>query len=316
MMSELGKVTAPGTLRIERVLPGPIERVWSFLTDSQKRGKWLATGNMDLRVGGRVELSFKHADLSPHVESAPDRYKDLERGHTLCGRITQLDSPRLLSFTWGERVDASEVSFELKPQGTDVLLIVTHRRLADRGEMCSVAGGWHTHLDILADNLHERTARPFWSSHSEVEAEYERALPSQAAIVRVSRDFAVPAERVYDAWTDPRVASKWLFTTPNTEIARADIDPRTGGRYSIVDRRDGEDIEHCGRYLEADRPRRLVFTLQVPKYSDQVDCIAIDIVPTSAGCNLVLTHELSPEWKEQTRQGWETLLEALAKEVA
>lgn len=316
MMSEFGKVTAPGTLRIERVLPGPIERVWNFLTDSQKRGKWLATGSMDLRVGGRVELRFNHADLSPHSESPPDRYKDLEGGHTLYGRITQLDSPRLISFTWGERSDASEVSFELRSQGADVLLAVTHRRVADRSEMCSVAGGWHTHLDILADNLHERTPRAFWSSHAKAEAEYERTLPSHKAIVRVSRDFPVPADRVYDAWTDPRVASKWLFTTPNTEIARAIIDARSGGSYSIVDRRDGEDIEHCGRYLEADRPRRLVFTLQVPKYSEQEDCIAIDIVPTSGGCNLVLTHELSPEWREQTRQGWETLLETLANQLA
>lgn len=313
MMSELAKVTAPGTLRIERRLPGPIERVWSFLTDSQKRGKWLATGEMDLRVGGRVELRFNHADLSPHIEPTPDRYKDMEGGHTMRGRITQIDPPRLLSFTWSERAGESEASFELKPHGDDVLLVVTHRRLADRDEMRSVAAGWHTHLDILADNLHERTPRPFWSSHSKLEAEYKRALPDQLAIVRVSRDFPVPAERVFDAWIEPRVVSTWLFKT--AEIVRADIDARTGGSFSIVDRRNGEDVEHCGRYLEVERPRRLVFTVQVPKYSPQIDCVAVDIVPTSSGCNLVITHELSPEWAEQTREGWEMLLEALSKRL-
>lgn len=313
MMSELGKVIAPGTLRIERRLPGRIERIWSYLTDSRLRGKWLAPGDMDLRVGGRVELRFCHADLSPHVEPTPERYKDLENGHTMQGRITQLDPPRLLSFTWGEPSDTSEVTFELMQQEAEVLLIGTHRRLTDRGEMCSVGSGWHTHLDILSDKLHERTPRPFWSSHSKLEAEYKRALPDQLAIVRVSRDFPVPAERVFDAWIEPRVVSTWLFKT--AEIVRADIDARTGGSFSIVDRRNGEDVEHCGRYLEVERPRRLVFTVQVPKYSPQIDCVAVDIVPTSSGCNLVITHELSPEWAEQTREGWEMLLEALSKRL-
>lgn len=37
-MSEYGVVTEPGTVRIQRVLPGPIERVWAYLTESEKRG--------------------------------------------------------------------------------------------------------------------------------------------------------------------------------------------------------------------------------------------------------------------------------------
>jgi uncharacterized protein YndB with AHSA1/START domain len=314
-MNDFARVTAPGTLRIERLLPGPIERVWSYLTDSQQRGKWLASGAMDLRVGGRVELSFKHSDLSPHAETTPERFKEMEGGVTVRGFITQIDPPRLLSYTWDEASDASEVTFELKPQGTDVLLVVTHRRLANRAEICDVAAGWHTHLDILGDNLHGRTPRPFWSAHTRLEAEYERSIPGQSAVVRVSRDFSVPAERAFDAWIDPRIVSQWLFTTAETKIVRADIDARPGGAFSIVDLRNGEEVEHCGRYLEVERPRRLVFTLQVPKYSEQVDCVAVDIVPTSTGCNLTLTHELSPEWAQQTREGWTMLLETLTQKL-
>jgi hypothetical protein len=50
-----GTATGPGELRIERWLPGPAERIWAYLTDSEKRGAWLAPGEMELRVGGRVE---------------------------------------------------------------------------------------------------------------------------------------------------------------------------------------------------------------------------------------------------------------------
>ena len=53
-MSEYGVVTEPRTIRMERLLPGPIERVWDYLTDSAKRGKWFAAGKMELRVGPRA----------------------------------------------------------------------------------------------------------------------------------------------------------------------------------------------------------------------------------------------------------------------
>jgi hypothetical protein len=86
--------------------------------------------------------------------------------------VTRWEPPRLLSHTWG---DGSEVTFELSPQGGQVLLVLTHRRLTPT-EMCSVAGGWHTHLGILVDDLGGRTPQPFWSTHARLEAEYERRL--------------------------------------------------------------------------------------------------------------------------------------------
>ena len=63
-MESFGEVTEPQTVRLERILPGPVERVWAYLTDSEKRGKWLAPGEMELRVGGRVSLTFNNQNLS------------------------------------------------------------------------------------------------------------------------------------------------------------------------------------------------------------------------------------------------------------
>ena len=37
MSQDYGVVTAPDTVKIERMLPGPIERVWAYLTDPAKR---------------------------------------------------------------------------------------------------------------------------------------------------------------------------------------------------------------------------------------------------------------------------------------
>jgi uncharacterized protein YndB with AHSA1/START domain/DNA-binding transcriptional ArsR family regulator len=178
-MNEFGVVTEARTVRIRRVLPGPIERVWAYLTESEKRAKWLASGEMDLRVGGRVELTFRHSGLSPHPEPIPDKYRKYE-GTGFEGRITRCEPPRLLSYTWGDcRRQQSEVTFELTPEGQKVLLVLTHRRLDDRAKMVSASSGWHIHLGILEDLLEGRSPRIFWSTYTRLEAEYERRLPAE-----------------------------------------------------------------------------------------------------------------------------------------
>ncbi len=178
-MSEFGVVPEPRALRIRRVLPGPVERIWAYLTESDKRATWLAAGPMDLEVGGRVELNFHHADLSSD-ETPPERFEKLAAGHSQRGRVTRCDPPRVLSYTWGEGSEhPSEVTFELTPEGQDVVLVLTHRRLGDRAAMLGVATGWHTHLGILIDHLEGRAPQPFWSTFLRIEAEYQRRLPAE-----------------------------------------------------------------------------------------------------------------------------------------
>jgi uncharacterized protein YndB with AHSA1/START domain len=174
-MNEFAVAIGPDVVRIERELPGPIERVWAYLTESELRRKWLAAGPMELRVGGAVSLHFQHSELSPVDDPIPKKYESLRDGHDMKGRITQCEPPRLLSYTWGEESGGdSEVTFELTPRDKEVLLVVTHRHLATRDDMISVAGGWHTHLGILIDNLNDKTPPGFWTAHERIEGEYRR----------------------------------------------------------------------------------------------------------------------------------------------
>jgi uncharacterized protein YndB with AHSA1/START domain len=136
-------------------------------------------------------------------------------------------------------------------------------------------------------------------------------------IVKATHHFSASAERVFDAWLDPKTAGKWLFATPTGQMARLEIDARVGGRYVIVDRRSGEDVEHSGAYLEIDRPHRLVFTFGVPKYSPLLTKVTIEIVPSGSGCDLTLTHEGVPaEYLERNVEGWNGILGGLAKAIA
>ena len=135
-------------------------------------------------------------------------------------------------------------------------------------------------------------------------------------IVRVSRRFHAPPEQVFDAWLNCRGARGWLFATPAGEMVRCDIDARVGGWFIITERRDGHDVEHAGQYLAIDRPRRLVFTFGLPGVSGDMDRISIDIHSVYGGCELALTHELSPRgaaFTARTEQGWDNVLRGLAR---
>lgn len=140
-------------------------------------------------------------------------------------------------------------------------------------------------------------------------------MSTQAPIqVSVSHRFSSPADRVFDAWLDAEKAGQWLFATPTGEMVRAEIDPRAGGTFRFVDRRDGEDVDHTGEYLEIDRPRRLVFTFSVD--GSEADRVIVEIQPLERGCELTLTHGMNPAWVEYTdraREGWSTILDALAE---
>ena len=181
--NDYGVVTAPRTLRIERTLPGPIERVWDYLTDSQKRRSWLAGGEMELRVGGDLELVFHNAELARDDNDRPPPKHAEHAGEIRSrGTITACDPPRLLGFTWDEGDGStSEVTFELTSRGDDVQLVLTHRDLATRESMVGVASGWHAHLGVLAARLEGTELPPFWSTIERLEAEYERRVPAGAA---------------------------------------------------------------------------------------------------------------------------------------
>lgn len=136
----------------------------------------------------------------------------------------------------------------------------------------------------------------------------------QRVTVRVTKRFSASAERVFDAWFDRDKVYKWLFATKTGRMVRVEIDARVGGSFLIVDRRDGEDVEHVGEYLEIERPQRLVFTFRVPKYSQENTRVTVDIVPVGSGCELTLTHEgVLPDYASRTENGWTGILEGLAE---
>ncbi|TDK23711.1 SRPBCC family protein [Luteimonas aestuarii] len=168
-----GVLIEPTTLRIQRVLPGTVERVWAYLTDGELRRKWLAAGDMVLQAGAPFELVWRNDELSAQPSQRPQGFSD---EHRMKSRIVAVDPPRHLVFAWGEQ-GTGEVAFDLEQQGDKVLLTIVHRRVPDRDALLKVSAGWHTHLDTLEAVLSGEYAGPFWPRWLQLRDEYDARHP-------------------------------------------------------------------------------------------------------------------------------------------
>ncbi|WP_459615778.1 SRPBCC family protein [Bordetella sp. 2513F-2] len=167
-----GALIEPATLKIQRVLPGSIERVWAYLTESELRRKWLAAGEMRLQAGAPVELVWRNDELSDPPGQRPAGFSEEQR---MQSRVLEVDPPRSLAIAWD---DGSEVRFSLEARDQEVLLTVVHRRLPDRPTLLGVSAGWHIHLDVLAARLAGRPAPVFWDGWLRLKQEYDLRLPA------------------------------------------------------------------------------------------------------------------------------------------
>lgn len=136
--------------------------------------------------------------------------------------------------------------------------------------------------------------------------------------MKVTQKFSVSAERVFDAWLNPDMLNKWMFgrALRDEDVIHLKLDPKVGGRFSFMVKRQGEKIDHVGTYREIVRPNRLVFTWGIVGFSDNESesVVFIDIVSNKSGCELTLTHELDAKWsdyKDRAKDGWTKMLNAL-----
>jgi uncharacterized protein YndB with AHSA1/START domain len=147
-------------------------------------------------------------------------------------------------------------------------------------------------------------------------------------VVQVTHHFSTPAERVFDAWLTPQIASRFLFATRTGNILRCEIDAKVGGSFFVTDRRptaEGDesvmDQEHRGTFLELDRPRLIAFEFGVPPYVEPPTQVAVDIKAQGPqACEVILTHDLGEatldrETVLRTQRGWITMLALLEREL-
>jgi uncharacterized protein YndB with AHSA1/START domain len=166
-----GQLIEPTVLKLERLLPGPLERVWDYITVAELRKQWLAAGDMRLEVGAEVDFVWRNDELT---DPAGKRPEGMSAENRMTCRILEVDPPRRLFISWGVQ---SDVLFELEPKGNDTLMIVTHRRPPTRDTLLNVSAGWHAHVDVLAARLAGTRPGPHWDNWVRLRAEYDERFP-------------------------------------------------------------------------------------------------------------------------------------------
>ena len=171
ILDDYGTLIEPTTLKIQRLLPGPIERCWAYLAESELRRQWLAAGQMEMKMGAHFEFIWRNGELNNPPSQRPAGFPE---EHRMQGKITELDPPRRLAITWGS---TGGVSFELEPKGKRVLLTLIHHRIPDRGTLLNISAGWHMHLDVLVARANGKEPSSYWEGWTRLKNEYGARIP-------------------------------------------------------------------------------------------------------------------------------------------
>jgi uncharacterized protein YndB with AHSA1/START domain len=151
-MGTIERTEDGATVRFERHFPAPPSAVWRALTDPQELAQWLADADVDLRIGGAIQVRFDDG--------------------TMNGVVTDLQVEAVLAYSWHEQEsNESHVRWELEPTSEGTTLRLTHVKLAPRSAP-GFGAGWHHHLDRLEGVVAGQPLEWSWKTFEELEPLY------------------------------------------------------------------------------------------------------------------------------------------------
>ena len=165
--------TAPDTIRLERLLDAPPEKVWRYLTQAELRREWFM-GGTDATPGGEFELLNDHDNLSDDDVPYPEDYAPY-KGRVWSEKVVRFDPPRLLATTFQGGKNGT-VTYELFPEGEKTRLVLTHSGITSPSGFQDFGGGWNSHLTVLQERLAGRGVRDFWALHAQSREAVKKAL--------------------------------------------------------------------------------------------------------------------------------------------
>ncbi len=137
MTSETG-----ATMRLERVIHAPVERVFRAFVDPEQAVRWWGPPDVrtslveiDLRVGGACRWVMHPGEVTA----------------VLHGRIVALEAPHLLVMTnrWEGQVADSIVTLRFQPVPEGTRIELTHAAIDPRDGVAAYEQGWAAFFDSL-----------------------------------------------------------------------------------------------------------------------------------------------------------------------
>lgn len=252
-----------GELTISRTFGAPVELVWKTWTEPELMKRWwgpkeftVPVITIDLRVGG----TYLYCMRSPDGEDfwSTGTYREIVPFEKIVATDNFTDETGTIvpASYYGMAGDWSKelvvtVKFEAKDGTTKFTL---HHAGIPAGKMREMTkAGWNESFDKLEKVLEEEKLRQGKAMFIADPGKQE------ASVIRM---FNAPREKVFQAYTDPKLMVKW-WGPRRYAIIVDKMDVRPGGVWRILNRdAEGNDYAFHGVYHEVSKPSRLVFTFE------------------------------------------------------
>lgn len=133
--------------------------------------------------------------------------------------------------------------------------------------------------------------------------------------VNVSKTITAPIAKVFDAWLDPNTLAKFMLPMPGMANSQVENEPHEGGSFTIIMQVGDNKIPHTGKYIEIDRPRKLVFTWESPESVDDSTVTLNFTEQNDDQTKIELSHVkfIDEQRRSNHEGGWGNILAALSQ---
>lgn len=136
-------------------------------------------------------------------------------------------------------------------------------------------------------------------------------------LAEVRHRFAAAPARVFAAFTDAALVSRWLTPSPEVGLTVLQYDFRVGGAYRFAYHVPGRETMHVnGVYRAIEPPSTIVFTWNIEPPDEHAGVrseVTVTLAPDGSGTRLLIRHaQLSaPGAAERHAEGWRGALDRL-----
>ena len=136
--------------------------------------------------------------------------------------------------------------------------------------------------------------------------------------ITIKRNVHAPIEKVFDAWLDPQMLSKFIIPMKGMPEPQVENDPRVGGKFTIIMQAGDKSLPHSGEYMKIDRPNSLIFSW-VSDHSIEGSRVSLDFMALDQHTTEVTLTQVKffdePAMRDH-KGGWNHILETLDKSMA
>lgn len=143
-------------------------------------------------------------------------------------------------------------------------------------------------------------------------------MPRDQTIAEVRRRLTAPPTKVFAAFADPSLVSRWLTPSPEVTLTVVQFDFHVGGAYRFAYHVPGAATMFVnGHYRIIERPSKIVFSWNIEPPDEHAGIrseVTVLLTPEGSGTRLLIRHEqlTRPGAAARHAEGWRGAVDQLA----